>query len=816
MGIRDEPKDSHLSLDSPSAASQTRIVLPPGPSITHLRARSAVESYPMPTCRAYILCLLVLSALVVPRTCAADPLTGEQIYKKQCARCHGADGEGSKKYPHALVGDRTVPQLAKLISETMPESAPGTCTGPDADRVAKYIFDSFYSPAARARNKAVRIELARLTVGQYRNAVADLVGSFRTGGALDERRGLRGEYFKSRRFRNDERQLDRIDPEVSFDFGTTSPVPGKLEDHTFSIRWEGCVLAPDTGEYEFVVRTEHAMRLWVNDVKTALIDALVKSGSDTEYRASIFLLGGRAYPLRLEFSKAKQGVDDSAKNKNPPPVKASMALLWKPPQRALEVIPQRNLAPARPAETFVVTTAFPPDDRSVGWERGTTVSKAWDQATTDAALETASYVTGRLTELGGAKDKDKVRDFCRRFVERAFRRPLTDEQKRLYVDHQFEATNDLEAAVKRVVVLTLKSPRFLYREVGGGPDGYDVASRLSFALWDSLPDKELLDAAAAGKLSERDQVMKQAERLLADRRASTRTRAFLLRWLKLDQPPDMAKDPRRFPGFDTAIVSDLRTSLELSLEDVIKSDKADFRQLLLSEDLYLNGRLAKFYGVNLPADAPFQKVALDPGERAGVLTHPYLMAAFSYTGSTSPIHRGVFVARGVLGLSLRPPPEAFTPLAENLHPNLTTRERVELQTRPAACVSCHGVINPLGFTLERFDAVGRFRDKENGKPVDATGTYKTRAGQTVKLAGVRELAKFLADSDEVHGAFAEQLFHHLVQQPVRAYGPQKLGELRQTFASSGFNIRKLTVEIATTAALTGRAAGSPQAPAPGK
>ena len=228
---------------------------------------------------------------------------------------------------------------------------------------------------------------------------------------------------------------------------------------------------------------------------------------------------------------------------------------------------------------------------------------------------------------------------------------------------------------------------------------------------------------------------------------------------------------------------------------------SDFRRLFLDDQLYLNGRLAKFYGVDLPTDAPFQKVKLNAEQRAGVLTHPYLMSTFAYTGTSSPIHRGVFLARGVLGLTMRPPNEAFTPLAENLHPKLTTRERVTLQTKPAACVSYHGVINPLGFTLENFDAVGKFRDQENGKPVDTTGGYQTRSGEIKTFKGVRELATLLAGSDEVTSAFTEQMFHHLVKQPVRAYGPMVAAELRQSFAKNGFSIRKLAVEIAVVAAL---------------
>jgi mono/diheme cytochrome c family protein len=755
---------------------------------------------------------LALALVAFPRPAAADTAPpGGQIYRRQCARCHGAMGEGTdENYPHPLQGSRTPAQLAALIARTMPKDAPKKCPAEDAARVAAYVYDTFYSRAARERNKPPRIELSRLTVRQYRNAVADLIGRFRGPAKWDDRRGLRGEYFRSRRFNDGQRVLDRLDPHVRFDFGTDSPIPDKLDAHEFSIRWQGSVLAPETGEYEFIVRTEHAARLWVNDPKRPLIDAWVKSGNDTEHKGSIFLLGGRPYSLRLEFSKAKQGVDDSKTNKaKRPAVKASVSLEWRPPGQAADVVPPRCLSPGPTPELFMVQTAFPPDDRSMGWERGTSVSRAWDTATTDAAIEAADYIAARLPELAGTHDgasdrAQRLRDFCRRFAETAFRRPLTDEQKRFFIDRQFERARDPETGLKRVVLLVLKSPQFLYRGLDGGSDGYDVAARLSFGLWDSLPDAELLREAAAGRLTTREQVAHQAERMLGDRRAPAKLREFFLQWLKVDQPPELAKDPKRYPGFDRAIVSDLRTSLELFLDDAVWGGSSDFRQLLLADYVYLNGRLAKFYGADLPDGAPFQKVYLGPRSRAGLLTHPYLLATFAYTTTSSPIHRGVFLARNVLGVSLRPPPEAFTPLPAALHPELTTRERVALQTQPQSCQSCHGIINPLGFTLENFDAVGRFRASEDGRPIDASGAYQTRTGEVVRFTGVRDLAAFLSASDEVQDAFVERLFHNLVKQPVRAFGPRTLPDLRQSFVAHRCSIRELMVNIMATTALTPR------------
>jgi cytochrome c553 len=456
---------------------------------------------------AWAVLLLALSA-----GAARAEETGELIFKAMCAKCHGAQGQGTEEHhPDPLVGELSVGELAALIDKTMPEGAPEKCDAEQAQKVAAYIFDAFYSPIAQARNQPARIELSRLTVRQYRNTASDLVGSFRRATQWPEERGLKADYSqrasrRGRRGSGNASLLSRIDPQVKFDFGEESPVPEKLEPHQFAIRWEGSVLAPETGEYEFVVRTEHATRLFINDLDQPLIDRMVKSGNDTEFRASLYLVGGRAYPLLLEFSKGKTGVDDSKKQKAPPPkVKASIALLWKLPGRAEEVIPQRHLSPASNPELFVLTTKFPPDDRSLGYERGAAVSKEWDSAATDAAIETAAYVAANLRELAGASPDDanaaeKLRDFCGQFVERAFRRPLTGEQRQFFIDRQFDGTTDPATAVKRVVLLALKSPRFLFREPGIGGDDYDAACRLSFALWDAPPDVDLLAAAAKDAL----------------------------------------------------------------------------------------------------------------------------------------------------------------------------------------------------------------------------------------------------------------------------------------------------------------------------
>jgi mono/diheme cytochrome c family protein len=755
----------------------------------------------------------LLCALTMTPLYAADQPTGRDVYQRHCVLCHGAKGEGSEEnYPYPLAGDRSVAQLARFIAKSMPPDMPGTCSEKDAERVATYIFKEFYSREAQVSRSAPRIETARLTGRQYSNTIADLIVAFFGLKPPEAGQGLRGSYATIDAKGDGKQVFVRVDPEIRFDFGTSSPKPGEIDPAEFAISWTGSILAPATGEYEFIVRSPNSFNLFVNDRKTPLIDAWIKSGDQTEFRGTIRLLAGRFSRLQLNFTKAGQGA------KKPEPLRARVApaaisLAWKPPGRGEETIPARHLSPQETRETLVLKTAFPPDDRSTGFERGTTVSAEWDQATTEAAVEAATYVRERIGDFSGVTEFDQkneaaLRAFCARFAERAFRRPLLPEQRALYVDRPFQKAPDLATAVERVVLMVLKSPRFLYVDRAGvKSDDYATASRLSFTLWDSLPDDPLLAAAAAGQLRTRDQVAIQARRMTSDARFQAKLREFFLQWLKIDQLRELRKDAALLPEFNAAVAADLRTSLELFLEDVLHEERADFRTLLVADYLYLNERLGTLYGAKVPGKSSFQKFKVNPEERAGILSHPYLMAAFADSVSSSPIRRGVFITRSVLGRTLRPPPDAVSPVAPSLHPNLTTRERTALQTHAQTCQSCHSLINPLGFPLERFDALGRVRNMENQHPINAKGSYLSRAGELKKFDGARELAAFLAGSDEVHTAFIEKLFYYSVKQPIRALAPKELPTLKRKFVDNDYNIRRLMAEIATEAALS--TAGEP-------
>jgi len=721
---------------------------------------------------------------------------GRDIYRQQCAKCHGRNGEGVKgKREEPLQGDRSLEKLTRYIDRNMPDDDPGKCVGEDAAAVAKYIYDGFYSREARMRKDPQRVELLRLTNRQYLNTVADLFKHF-TGKdeLLGEERGLKCSYFNSKEFNEDKKAFERIDRQVNFDFTTGSDREKLNGTNGISIHWRGSLVADETGEYEFIVKTPNGGRLWVNDEAEPLIDAWVSSGQDVEHKATIRLLGRRAYPLKLKCFRYKEKG-------------AAILLEWKAPRGAQQPVPARNLSPQPTSPTFIISTAFPPDDSSLGYERGMSVSKAWDEATTSGAIEAANFVVKNLSQLSHSKVDEtnrtaKVEAFCKEFVARALRRPLSEQQQKVLVSTQFKKGTKLEDSVKRVVLLALKSPEFLYLGLEGTkPDDFEVASRLSFGLWDSLPDEELWKQAARGELRTRDEITKQSRRMLGDTRARTKMRGFFQHWLQMDRVDNLTKDDKTFPGFTPQVIADLRTSLNIFLDDVLWSKDSDYRTLLLADYVYLNNPLAEFYGVATNATDDFVKVRLNPEQRSGVLTHPYLLSAFSYQKLTSPIHRGVFLTRNIVGRSLRPPPMAMTFKDADFAPNLTMRAKVSQLTQPRTCQGCHSVINPLGFSLEQYDAVGRFRTTENDQSIDAISDYITDEGETVHLGGARDVANFAIASEQAQNGFIEQLFHHLVKQPMMAYGHDTAIRLRQSFVGSGYNMQDLMVEIVSVAAL---------------
>ncbi|MEM7697857.1 MAG: DUF1592 domain-containing protein [Verrucomicrobiota bacterium] len=553
---------------------------------------------------------LGVCALSVGSTVALDLENhpGKAIYQQHCVSCHGPGGGGADDYPEIdpLFGSRSIESLAGRIDRTMPEFEEELVVGKDAEAVAEYIYHAFYSEEARAKTDAPRVDLTRLTGEQLQNSVTDVLASFHNedNPAAPAERGLRGVYVINNRKRAGQgdvqrERFERVESVVRFDFGKAIPkAPPQLklaEDmNKFEATWLGSIHIPETGVYEFTIRTRNGSRLWLNELdrkQTPLIDGWVSPNNEwREITGKIHLLGGRRYPIYLEIFKH----DDPL---------AGVELYWKPPHHRKELVPARVLSPVQAPERFVSARELPADDRSQGYERGATVSRVWLESVHSVAYAAADWTIEELDKLSrsapGREDRGKkIRAFSLQLVERAFRRPLSDVERRRHIDAHFAGGRSEEDAIRRVVLHAFTSPQFLYPQLAhpDPSDPYAKAASLALVLWDSVPDRNLFEAARKNQLDRYDRLRRQTERMLQDGRARHKVSGFFHHWLELSRTYEVAKDEALFPEFDEALMSDLRASLKLFIEDTVWSDRSDYRKLLLSDEVYINRRLGEVYG----------------------------------------------------------------------------------------------------------------------------------------------------------------------------------------------------------------------------
>ena len=720
---------------------------------------------------------------------------GQQIYASKCANCHGNNGQGvAEKYDDPLQGDASLGELVELIHDTMPEENPDACVDQEAKAVATFIHKKFY---AKSRIELPKKRLARLTANQLRQSLSDIYGRMHGPLRVYKTGGLKGEYFAKGNYRS--RKFDRVDSAIEFDFGNDGPGKG-ISPKEFSISWRGSIIPFETGKYEIVADSSCSFTCeFINDHEL-FFNNHVQSESKTEFRRSVRLQAGRPYPIYIRFAQRKR------KTKLPP---ANFSLKWVPPGGVEQVIPAINMSPENAPHTFALQTELPPDDRSYGYERGINVSREWDASTTKAAIEFSQVVAEQLwprfkRSKKKSKPRDALREFLTSFVRTAFRSPIDEPIEKLYIDSQIEKIEDDSEAVRRVVLIALKSPRFLYPTLANQKSSASqfAANQLAYTLFDSLPsDQWLLKQAEQNNFEKENQIRAAAQRMVNDHRCYGKVQQLMSEWMNLGHIGELEKDEKVFPEFDAELVTDLKLSLHAFVSEVIQSESSDYRQLFTANWNYTTPRIAKFYGEAWKTEK--ENVGLQKASNelhTGVISHPYLMSGLAYNSTSSPIHRGVFLIRYMLGRTLRPPNEAFTPLSPDLHPDLTTRQRVELQTNEKNCLVCHAKINGLGFTLENFDAVGRYRLKEKKHDINAAGKYTTRNDQQINIKGHRELAKFLVKSDDAHRAFVNRVFQHFVKQPPAAFGESTLDDLVEKFKKEQFHIRKLLVEVAVIAA----------------
>ena len=440
-------------------------------------------------------------------------------------------------------------------------------------------------------------------------------------------------------------------------------------------------------------------------------------------------------------------------------------------------------------------------------ERGLIVDSLEIEGPLDLPPPPPSDIEKRLLFCGpadGAAGESCAANIIRRFASRAFRRPATDEEVAGLLSLYRSAREQGESfplACKVPLTAVLVSPQFLYRIELDPPSGnapprphvlndFELATRLSYFLWSSTPDDELLELAGQKKLHELGVLDAQVRRMLADPRSNALIVNFAGQWLELRNLSQANPDPKQFPQFPK-LRDDMRREGELFFEGLVREDKSVL-DLLDANYTFLNERLAKFYGIEGVAGERFRRVALSGGtgesaHRGGVMTMAAVLTVTALPNRTSPVKRGKFILDQILGTPPPPPPPDVPALSDKATDveGSTLRQRLEAHRANPSCASCHARMDPLGFALENFDAIGRWRERDGKFPIDSAGTLPN--GESLDgPAGLRKL--LLAHRDQFLRSFVQRLMTYALGRGPDWYDVGTVKEICDQAARDGYRV----------------------------
>lgn len=422
-----------------------------------------------------------------------------------------------------------------------------------------------------------------------------------------------------------------------------------------------------------------------------------------------------------------------------------------------------------------------------------------------------------------------ARNVARSLARVAFRRPASEAEievlMRVYslADQQGKSYSD---SMRLMLKAILVSPQFLFiTPVSKQPadanaaanvvalDDYELASRLSYLLWATMPDAELSALADAGKLQDPDVLAGQARRMIADPRSRALFDGFGAQWLGLDKLAGRSFDPAKFPQMTPALRASMYDEARLFFQSILRENRS-LQTFIDSDYTFLNGPLAQIYGLDgRISGRKMRRVSLADADRGGILTMPGVLATSSFPNRTSPVNRGLWVLEQVLGQHVPPPPPNVPPLdSQNKQKveHLTLRQRMELHRSNPVCANCHSVLDPIGFGLENFDAIGRWRDKDDsGGAIDATGELP--GGH--RFTTPRELKQIISGrTDEFCRNLTAKFLAYALCRQLAGYDEVVADQIANKVASDGYRMQTLVVAVVTSYPFT-HSRLSPQAEA---
>ena len=478
----------------------------------------------------------------------------------------------------------------------------------------------------------------------------------------------------------------------------------------------------------------------------------------------------------------------------------------------------RDLLPSLGTLVDTTVNTFPLDEEQLGFTNNAdalTTGLTLAQNYITAAETFATAAIANLTTLLPCDPAVVGQDVCAQafiaaFGQRSLRRPLTaDEKARYLAIYTIGKVDGFAPGISLAIQSLLESPHFLYRVESGVPTStagvaamnpYEMASRLSYFLWGTMPDAQLFADAAASKLGTVAEVTAEARRMMADPKAKQSVGTFHQQWLAIGGLGAKTKDPTLFSAWTPAIVNDQFSEVSAFLDYVFWMD-GHSETLLTAPYTFVNAELAAFYKMAPASGAAFVKTAVDPTQRAGILTQGSLMTILSFDNQTSPIHRGKFVRNKLLcqELALPPPALAAKIVVPPADPSLSTRQRFAAHEMVEPCATCHKQMDPIGLGFENFDPVGRWRTQDGTFAVDATGEVVPPSDVNGKFNGAVELAAKLAQSQEVRECIVTEWFRFANgRAETTDLDPCTLQTLKGQFEAAGHDMREIPVQMAVS------------------
>ena len=427
------------------------------------------------------------------------------------------------------------------------------------------------------------------------------------------------------------------------------------------------------------------------------------------------------------------------------------------------------------------------------------------------------------TPIPGADEQAAARKIARSLTRKAYRRPASDAEMDVLVqvfglgrENKLPYAEALRLMVKAVLV----SPQFLFitpaNEVQPGKsivplDDYQLASRLSYLLWGTTPDSQLSALADRGKLHDPSVLKAQVKRLLEDPRSRALFDGFGAQWLGLGSLESKTFEPDKFPQMTSELRSAMYEEARMFFESIVRENRSVVN-FVDADYTFLNGTLAPLYGLDKRVSGSrWRKVKLSDENRGGILGMPGILAVTSFPNRTSPVKRGVWVLEQVLGEHVQPPPPDIPALEKQEQKtieNLTLRERTELHTKEVACANCHKVLDPIGFGLENFDAIGRWRDKDDsGGAIDAAGELP--GGK--RFSTPKELKSIIAAREEdLARNLTQKLLAYALCRQLEGYDEVVVDQVVATISKDGYRMQTLITEIVTSYPFTHRRVEEPK------